>query len=86
MYMFGRAWFVGDSGLGQAGEGSTGALQDATDSSGLMYYFLGLAGKHEGAAGVTAGVQTPATFVVGAAKATRNRNALSGSNLRVLRV
>ena len=43
-------------------------------------------GKHEGAAGVTAGVQTPATPVVGAAKATRNRNALSGSNLRVLRV
>ena len=44
------------------------------------------AGKHEGTAGVTAGVQTPATLVVGASKATLNRNALSGSNLRVLRV
>ena len=42
MYTFGREWFVGDSGLGQAGEGSADALQDATDGSGLMYYFLGL--------------------------------------------
>ena len=42
MHMFGKAWFVGDSGLGQAGEGSTGALQDATDDSGLVYYFPGL--------------------------------------------
>ena len=42
MYMFDKAWFVGDSGLGQAGEGSTRALQHATDGSGLMYYFLGL--------------------------------------------
>ena len=42
MYMFIKAWFIGDLGLGQAGEGSTDALQDATDGSGLMYYFLGL--------------------------------------------
>ena len=39
-----------------------------------------------GAAGVTAGAQTPATLGVGAANATHNRNALSGSNLWVLRV
>ena len=42
MYTFDKAWFVDDSGLGQAGEGSTDAPQDATDGSGLMYYFLGL--------------------------------------------
>ena len=43
MYMFDKAWFVDDSGLGQAGESSTRALQHATDGSGLMYYyFLGL--------------------------------------------
>ena len=41
-YTFVKAWFVGDLGLGQAGEGSTGALQDATDGSGLVYYFIGL--------------------------------------------
>ena len=39
MYMFGKAWFVDDSGLGQAGEGCTRALQLVTDGSGLMYYF-----------------------------------------------
>ena len=42
MYLFDKAWFVDDSGLGQAGEGSTRALQHVTDGSGLMYYFLGL--------------------------------------------
>ena len=42
MYVFDKAWFVDDSGLGQAGEGSTRALQHVTDGSGLMYYFLGL--------------------------------------------
>ena len=42
MYLFDKAWFVDDSGLGQAGDGSTRALQHVTDGSGLMYYFLGL--------------------------------------------
>ena len=42
MYLFDKAWFVDDSGLGQAGDGSTRALQYVTDGSGLMYYFLGL--------------------------------------------
>ena len=42
MYMFYKAWCVGDSGLGQAGEGSTRALQHVTNGSGLMYYFLRL--------------------------------------------
>ena len=42
MYLFDKAWFVDDSGLGQAGDGSTRALQNVTDGSGLMYYFLGL--------------------------------------------
>ena len=35
MYMFDKAWFVDDSGLGQAGEGSTRAFQHVTDGSGL---------------------------------------------------
>ena len=42
MYLFDKAWFVDDSGLGQAGERSTRALRHVTDGSGLMYYFLGL--------------------------------------------
>ena len=43
MYMFeGKVWFVDDSGVGQAGDGSTRALQHVTDGSGLMYYFIGL--------------------------------------------
>ena len=47
MYLFSRrgllmTWFVDDSGLGQAGEGSTRALQHVTDGSRLMYYFLEL--------------------------------------------
>ena len=42
MHMFDRAWFVDDSGLAQSGAGSTAALHDATDGTGLMYYFLGL--------------------------------------------
>ena len=40
--LFDKAGFVDDSGLGQAGVGSTRALQHVTDGSGLMYYFLGL--------------------------------------------
>ena len=38
-----------------------------------------LLGATEGAAGVTAGVQTPATLVVGAEKATHTGSPLSGS-------
>ena len=40
--MFDKAWFVDDLGLGQAGEGSTRALQQVTDGSGLVYCVLGL--------------------------------------------
>jgi hypothetical protein len=39
---FDRAWFVDDSGLGQAGVGSTPALQRVVDGTGLVYCFLGL--------------------------------------------
>ena len=40
--MVDRTWFVGDSGLAQAGCGSTAAVQVVVDWTGLMYYFLGL--------------------------------------------
>ena len=40
--MVGRTWFVGDSGLAQAGCGSTAALQVMVDWTGLMYYVLEL--------------------------------------------
>ena len=42
MCMFDKAWLVDDLGLGQAGEGSTRALQQVTDGSGLVYCVLGL--------------------------------------------
>ena len=38
---FGRAWFVDDAGLAQAGAGSTPALQRVVDGTGLMHCFLG---------------------------------------------
>ena len=38
MYLFDKAWFVDDSGLGQAGKDATCALQHVTDGSGLVYY------------------------------------------------
>ena len=44
-----------------------------------MIICVSCSGRHTGAAGVTAGVQTPATLVVGAEKATLTRRTLSGS-------
>ena len=40
--MVDRTWFVDDSGLAQAGCGSTAALQVMVDWTGLVFYFLGL--------------------------------------------
>ena len=51
----------------------------ARTAAAVLCRVLWWTGRPTGAAGVTAGVQTPVTLVVGAEKATLTRRTLSGS-------